>query len=150
MTAFFAGSPLSLQRERVVGDRLELFTNQHFNVDATGWTLAGSWAVAAGVASRPATAAAEIISQPIVPVEGISYRLQANVPVCSVSTARWRFSNGTAVQGNNRTVPGIYSEIMVAAAGNNNVAYLANTGTDVSIDDVSMMRTIAMPRGPRW
>jgi hypothetical protein len=100
----------------------------------TGWTITGGKGVkAAGVAAA--------LSQTIYPLAGASYSVNFTVSARTAGSVTPRLTGGSTVTGTTRTANGTYTETLASVTGNTTFELYANAAADLSVDDVTMVRT---------
>lgn len=116
----------------------DLIANPAFDSD-TVWAKSTGWTISGGIASRGPQASGNSITQSVAFIAGATYRITFSVAVVNAGQFRIRITGGTEVLGTLCSAPGVYTEDLVALAGNNTFGISAWTAaTDGSIDDVSV------------
>jgi len=130
----FVGLMLDKSKGLVLGN--ELVTNGDFSGGSTGWTLAASWSVASGIATKVA-GVTDAIQQNISLVQGKHYKV-------TISAVAVTGGSATIRMGNNSTVLATISangdyEFILTPAGTNGIFYVYGNGTfGGSIDNISV------------
>jgi predicted RecA/RadA family phage recombinase len=110
-----------------------LVTNGDFAADSD-WTKGGTWTIAAGVATRTASASGVDLSQSIASLAAGPYHLIFRVTAVTASSITAVLGQGSASAA--RSATGIYSQVIVAGTGDLLLAMRANASFAGSIDNV--------------
>jgi hypothetical protein len=120
----------------------ELVTNGTFDTDSD-WTKQTGWAISGGQASHVA-GSATLLYQPISLTLGKVYKAACDVVSISGGTGSLQFRSGgttTGVTLDSGQV-GTTVEVLYVADGNTQIAVFAGSGTNISIDNISVKEVL--------
>lgn len=115
----------------------ELTTNGEFVTDSV-WTKGADWTISGGAARKAPGTFNTAISEPIVLMAGMTYRVQYNASGLSGGPIRAQFTGGTPVNGALNSSPGVFTENLVAATGNITVEIFGATAANAVIKYISV------------
>ncbi|MES2533340.1 MAG: hypothetical protein V4636_20015 [Pseudomonadota bacterium] len=132
-----------LQAVNPVDDGLgpELTTNGSFDTD-TVWTKGLDWTISGGALRKDPGIANSGTSEPITLVGGLTYRVVFNASALSGGPIRAQFTGGIQANGTLRTLPGLYSEDIVAGVGNLLLEFFGASGAMPVIEYVSVREVL--------
>lgn len=105
----------------------------------TAWAKGAGWTISGGAANKAAGTASDLTQAGALVASG-SYLVEYTLSNVTAGTLRARFDGGTATNGATRTADGVYSETLVAKAGNATVALGADAAFVGRVDNVSVRR----------
>lgn len=140
------GFGLCAASNRVTGDSgpalgPERVTNGGFNTD-TVWAKGTDWTISGGAARKAPGVANSGVSEPIVLTGGATYRVVYNASSLSGGPVRPQFTGGVQVNGALNTSPGVFSEDLVADAGNVTLEFFAASGAMVILESISVRQVL--------
>lgn len=124
-----------LETNPVTINNTNIATNGDFTV-STGWTAQSGWTISGGVATRVPDAASTSVLRSATLTEGNSYLFIFEIKARTGGTFTPLFAGGTTVTGTARSTVGVFSQIMVAVAGNNDIRVRGNPGANGTIDNI--------------
>ena len=119
----------------------ELTTNGDFAAD-TVWAKGTDWTISGGAARKEPGVSNSGVSEPIVLAGGVTYRVTYNASSLSGGPARPQFIGGVQVNGTLNTTPGVFSEDLVADAGNVTLEFFAASGAMVILESISVREVL--------
>ena len=125
-----------------VDESTELVTNGTFDTD-TDWTKGTDWSIGAGVATKAAGAAASNLSQTITTVAGGYYEVEYEITAHTAGTVgvySTESTNKTSASYEGNGV-GTYKVVLIASGTSMTVRLRGTNTADLSIDNVSVIRT---------
>lgn len=127
----------------ISGDVLgpELTTNGSFDTD-TVWTKGTDWTISGGALRKDPGVANSGTAEPITLVGGQTYRVVFNASALSGGPIRAQFTGGIQANGTLRTLPAIYSEDIVAGAGNLLLEFFGASGAMTVVEYVSVREVL--------